>query len=341
MAQFYHNAADKAEELAIKQTDAEREQAQLLFEQTGNAFYEISKLEDGGNMEQAKVAYDQVVDNILADPRFDDNQDVQDFYAEFKDYEPGLGKYVYSVTMYGQKAREQFQNERTTTSRTDKEDAIQARFESRQKLAREKEAATQARFEERMDLSQDKNKLTVKKFTVKREGDIIGYKRQEEKDLKAAKKLITKALTLAKTSKDFTLIDKNLQQSISKWENTSVRAYAELQRYDNYGNIIDRIAGKISKFFAGTMTDDQRLMVIETAQDILNNYINPALDESDDYWRGIASNKEIDPDAIQMYDDLQEIADDVKENRITRKQANFILAKPRFKRQLEKWQQSK
>lgn len=341
IAKIMYDAAGTVSKETAKQTKVEREQYGLLMETAGNAFYDIAQLEQTGNKEQAKTLYEQTTNRLLADPRFEDNEKIQKTLSQFKNYQPGLGKYLYATTMLGKKARDQFQQERVTGARAGKEEAIQARHEERIALAKDRVAGVQARFEERMDVSKAAHNLTVEKFKVKSVDGILEYKRQEEKDLKAHKKSAVKLLTLVRTSKNHALTGKLLQQGLSKLENTSVRALAELDKFANYGDLIERTKGTISQFLTGEPGQEQIDIAAETLNNILTNYIIPALDESDDNWRAVAANRGLDPDLIEMYDTIDDVAEDVKENRITRKQANTILAKPRFKGQLKAWQQTK
>jgi hypothetical protein len=86
---------------------------------TGNNFQQISKLEEQGKFSEAERLFNQTSNFILNDPRFENNEEVQRFYSGFSEYQPGMGKFLYISTMYGKKARDQFQKEAPTQTKFD------------------------------------------------------------------------------------------------------------------------------------------------------------------------------------------------------------------------------
>jgi hypothetical protein len=70
---------------------------------------EAAQLEDAGDTIAAKQAYEQNMNNILSDPSFKDNPDVQKFFNHYKDYQPNRAKFVYSISFLGQKSRNDYE----------------------------------------------------------------------------------------------------------------------------------------------------------------------------------------------------------------------------------------
>jgi len=109
--QFFMDFGQKLKKYTANQTKEEREQDNALYELVGGPFREIAKMEDEGNTQGARAAYETVVRRLLDDPRFAENDKVQQFIKNFSNYEPGLGKYMYLSSSYGKKARDQLQRE--------------------------------------------------------------------------------------------------------------------------------------------------------------------------------------------------------------------------------------
>ena len=357
-AKLYYDLANKSYDHAVNQSKDQRNQSQLIYELAGNNFYKIAKLEDSGNTGQAKALYDQTRDLILNDPRFSRDQEIQNVFQQFKNYQPGLGTFIYASTMYGQKAREQFIREHAqhggaaTTFTMDTSDgyrgvfskadgsfidyARDAKGEPLKAFKAKKEENIGERFAERLGISQEKLSLDKQKQNFKSTDDIIRFKNQETKDLRTSKDALERALSLADTKENLPLIDKLLKQGLSKWENTSVRAYAELQQFANVGDLEQRVAGYFSQKLFGKMIPEQRTMIKDTARLLLDKYVNPGLNIQTQYWRRLASERNLDPDQIAPYQTKEEVAQDLKAGTIkTREQAIKILSKPRFKWQTQ------
>lgn len=354
IAKQFYDMSNYYTDLASKESKQERDYAQQMFANMGNNFYQIAKLEDQGNQDQAKALYNQTKDLIMKDPRFGNDPHVQQFFQMFPEYQPGLGKYIYTTTMYGQKARDQFQEQYPPekagdagTYTKDTNEGFVGVFDKgtnefikylkgpdgkpMKTFAAGKEAAIQSRYEGKMQALEAKQKLTNQKFVVNSTDKIITYKRQEEKDLKQVRSSLQRAIVLADKGENMPLVDKLLKQGVSKLENTSIRAYAELQQFANIGDLTDRISGNLSQFLFGEMTDSQRKMILDTTKTLLKDFINPELDQSNDYWRRIASESGFDPDQVATYKTKEEVGRDLQNGIISREQAARILAKPRFK----------
>ena len=348
-SKFIYGLADQTLEHVRTQTKEQRQLSEKLFELTGANFRQVAKLEQSGHPEQAKELFNQTRDFILSDERFNKDPNVQKFYTQFKDYKPGLGNYIYLATQYSAQARNAL-NKTMAGGQTFRETGADgytrvynkadgsfidyARDEKGNPIkafAAGKEEHIQARFEERQTQIAKRDEFTHQKFNVKSTFDILKYKRQEEKDLQEAKNSIERAKTLAKEGKNLALVDKLLKQGVSKWENTSVRAYAELEQFRNYGDIVDRLAGTLSQFGKGEMTARQRQMLLETGDTLLKNFINPQLQNSNTYWRRIGAEQGLDPDQIGPYKTKEEVGQDLATGTIDEQTAIKILQKPRFK----------
>lgn len=106
------NLGQKMREHALKQSQEDRDEAQLLSEQTANPFGNVSRLEDEGKIDEAKQLYDQTINFVLNDPRYKDNEMIQQFYGGMREYKKNRGKLIYLTTMAGNKSRDQAQKER-------------------------------------------------------------------------------------------------------------------------------------------------------------------------------------------------------------------------------------
>jgi len=111
VAGVLYKASVESEKQARLMNPKEREQQQLLYESVGNTFFDVAQMEDAGKGDLAKQYYEQTMDNLINDPRFQDNEQMQQLFNQFKDYRSGMGKYMYTTTMLGKKARDQFQKE--------------------------------------------------------------------------------------------------------------------------------------------------------------------------------------------------------------------------------------
>lgn len=353
-AKMYYDMSSYYTDLARKETKEQRDLSQQMFANMGNNFYQIAKLEDQGNKDQAKALYNQTKDLIMKDPRFANDPEVKQFFQMFPEYQSGLGKYIYTTTMYGQKARDQFQREypaekpgvATTYTKPTKDGYIGVYDKGTNEFvkyltgpdgkpmktfAAGKEEAIQGRYEGKQKIQEEKVALGIKKLDFNSTDKIIASKRLVDKDLKQAQSSLKRALLLADKGENMPLVDKLLKQGVSKLENTSIRAYAELQQFANFGDLTDRISGNLSQFFFGEMTEDQRNMLLDTTRTLLNEFVDPSLQESNDYWRRIAAERGLDPDQITTYQTKEEVGRDLKAGIISREQAAKILAKPRFK----------
>lgn len=367
-SQYFLDLGIRTKEYMKKQTAAEKADAELLFEVTANPLREVVKLEDKGEFDKAEQRYKQIIPEILADPRFRNNDKIQQFYSGLAEYKPGRGKFIYTTTMYGKKARDQFQKSLTGTKGSDyrrytdadgmvwevnrldetdrhligpswtaeKEKAIQERATAQAAIAekRIKLAEDNARrADERIGMQREKLNQTQQKFKLTSTDQIIKFLNQETKDLKEVKTGLERALTLATSGGDMALVDKLLKQAMSKWENTSVRAVAELDQFSpaKIGNLEERIAGSISLFFKGEMTDTQRQKVIETAKTLYDKVVTPALTMQDDYWRRLAADRGLDPDQVKQYKTKEEVGEAFRRGDINENQAALILSKSRFK----------
>lgn len=329
-AKTYYDLAEKTRVRTAEQTKEERKRADQLMEVSAGPMKEVSELEEQGTPESMQAAaekFNEIRDFIMRDPRFAKSEGIKKFFGAYPEYQPGIGKYMYTVSMMGGKARDQQQKEGKQGGIEDRAKAIAERHKDRIKLSEE----SGKRADTRIKMQEEKQALTERKFDVNTTDKILTAKRQEEKDIKKVKLSLVKALKLAEAGKNFPLVDKLLQQSMSKWENTSVRAYAELERFKGYGDISERIAGHISQFFSGDMTVNQRQMAIETAKSLLNDFVSPVLDESGDYWRRIASERGLDPDQVSPYGSKEEVGEDYRDGIISRETAEKILQKARFK----------
>jgi hypothetical protein len=111
-AKQFYDVADQLYKRINDETPEEWKQSTLLMETTGNQFEQISRLEDSGNYAQAKKQFEDTRQMIMNDPRIAQNPQVAQFYQQFNQYQPGLGTYIYSSTMMGKKARDQYLQDR-------------------------------------------------------------------------------------------------------------------------------------------------------------------------------------------------------------------------------------
>ena len=116
-AKFFADMGEKALTHAENQTKEQRLQAEQIYEVIGNNFKQASDMEDTGNFESAQKLYSETMQRLQTDPRFKQNQDVQNLLTTFSQYRPGLGHHMYISTMYGQKARDQLQKETPKSSK--------------------------------------------------------------------------------------------------------------------------------------------------------------------------------------------------------------------------------
>lgn len=115
IANMYYDLAEKARERAATETKEERKRADQLMEVSAGPIKAVSELEEQGKMKEAAAKYDEIRDFIMKDPRFAENEHIMKFYEASPEYQPGIGKYMYTATMMGGKARDQFQKEQATT----------------------------------------------------------------------------------------------------------------------------------------------------------------------------------------------------------------------------------
>ncbi len=347
MAKVMFDRAEKTDERIKQETATEKEQAEQALEMAFSPLTNVIKLQEAGNTEQAKTAYNSFIDRVSNDPRFADNKNVQTLVQSFGTYSPGLAKYLYATTAFGKNAREQM----TKTEGTYKEKDAQGRTVISRKGTGEfvgyvtgpdgkpiidykvtKEAAVKKRAEDRLAQQQTVQTQNKAKFDITNTDSIMRYKRQEDGDLNEVKGMFERAFLLAKKG-NFELSDKLLQQAMSKWENTSVRAQAELEKFSpqKIGDLKQRIANSIKMFFAGEMTETTRKTILDTAETLLNEYVKPQLDKSNTYWRRIADERGLDPDQVTPYKTKEEVGEDLRAGTISRKTAERILGKSRFK----------
>lgn len=347
LAKVYYQMAEKTDEKIKDQTALEKKQSEQVMEIAFRPLASVVKLQEAGNTEQAKTAYNQFMERISSDPRFADSEDVQKLVQHFGTYNPGLAKYLYTTTSYVKNAREQM----AKTEGTYKEKDAQGRTVISRKGTGEfvgyvtgpdgkpiidykvtKEAAVKKRAEDRLAQQQTVQTQNKAKFDITNTDSIMRYKRQEDGDLNDVKGMFERAFLLAKKG-NFELSDKLLQQAMSKWENTSVRAQAELEKFSpqKIGDLKQRIANSIKLFFAGEMTETTRKTILDTAETLLNDYVKPQLDKSNTYWRRIADERGLDPDQVTPYKTKEEVGEDLRAGTIGRETAERILGKSRFK----------
>lgn len=348
LAQVYYQIAERTDEKIRNQTATEKKQSEQVTEMAFRPLANVVKLQEAGNTEQAKAAYNQFMDRIASDPRFEDSKDVQMLVQKFGTYQPGLAKYLYTTTAYGKNAREQMAKTEGTYTKVMGDGKIGTYKKNTNEFVgylrdekgdpmtdyrATKEAAVQKRSEKKIEQQQTVQTQNKAKFDIKNTDSIMRYKRQEDSDLGDIKSSLERAFVLAEKGQNLALVDKLLQQGMSKWENTSVRAQAELEKFapQKIGGLKDRIANSIKLFFAGEMTETTRKTILDTARTLLNEYVEPQLTKSNTYWRRIADERGLDPDQITPYKSKEEVGEDFRAGTISRKTAERILGKSRFK----------
>jgi hypothetical protein len=348
LAKIYYQIAEKTDRRIKEQTATEQQETEQMLEMAFGPLSNVIKLQEAGNTEQAQAAYGQLMDRISGDPRFADNKDVQMLVQRFGTYEPGLAKYLYTTTSYGKNAREQQSKAEGTYKKLDAEGRTAILKKDTGEFVgyvtgpdgqpiidyrATKEAGVQKRAEARIKQRATVQEQNKAKFDIKNTDSILRYKRQEDADLGDIKSSLERAFILAEKGQDMALVDKLLQQGMSKWENTSVRAQAELEKFapQKIGGLKDRIANHLKLFFTGEMTETTRGTILDTARTLLNEYVDPQLEKSNTYWRRIGDERGLDPDQIAAYKTKEEVGDDYRAGTISRATAERILAKPRFK----------
>lgn len=347
MAKVMFDQAEQSDKRIKQETATEKEQAEQALEMAFSPLTNVIKLQEVGNMGQAKAAYKDFIDRVSNDPRFVDNKNIQTLVQNFGTYSPGLAKYLYATTAFGKNARELS----SKTEGTDKKLDAEGRTVITKKGTGEfvdyirgpdgepivdykvtKEAAVKKRAESRLEQQKEVRAQNKAKFNITNTDSIIRFKRQEDSDLKEIKGMFERAFLLAKEGK-FDVSDKLLQQAMSKWENTAVRAQAELEKFDprKIGALNERVANSIRMFFVGNMSDVTRAKILTTAKVLFNDYVTPQLDKSDTYWRSIADERGLDPDQITPYKTKEEVGLDLQAGTISEETAFRILSKPRFK----------
>jgi hypothetical protein len=106
------NLRKDAEDRARTQTQDEINRENEMNATIGNMLYGASQLEDSGNIPAAEAEYNNVVNFIANDPRFNSTESVQQFLQAHSTYQPGLAKLMYFATEVGAKARDQLQKEK-------------------------------------------------------------------------------------------------------------------------------------------------------------------------------------------------------------------------------------
>jgi hypothetical protein len=110
-AKIFYAASEKQQEQEFKETKKEGEIRDLLYETAGNALYDAMQLEQAGNDEQAQMKYEQTMDRIAQDSRFQSDKMLQRTLRQHREWQPGLARYMWTSTMLGKKSRDQMQKE--------------------------------------------------------------------------------------------------------------------------------------------------------------------------------------------------------------------------------------
>jgi hypothetical protein len=97
------NLQDQAQNLS--QTD--RDNADYLYAKLLDPMREVSLLEDAGSRKEARELFTKNIAAILEDDRVKGNKSLHQFFKSLSEYRFGSGKFIYSMTMYGKKARDQ------------------------------------------------------------------------------------------------------------------------------------------------------------------------------------------------------------------------------------------
>lgn len=94
------------------------------------------------------------------------------------------------------------------------------------------------------------------------------------------------------------LNSQQLQSVLANLAATKVRAQAELNKYGNFGDLLTRFFGAVSKLGTGTYTKEQRSQILKLADDLERNVLAPARARVTDLAKRRAKFGEIPEDLI-------------------------------------------
>ena len=107
-AQMYYGLQEKEDKKIADETDTERKNFIQLAEVIGNTLEGVVKVEEAGNLPDAKKLWEQSVNTLLKNPLIKKNPKIFDYLKNNSDYEPNKAKILYASTSLGGKARDQY-----------------------------------------------------------------------------------------------------------------------------------------------------------------------------------------------------------------------------------------
>lgn len=158
--------------------------------------------------------------------------------------------------------------------------------QEREDRIREQKKRDEQYKRENLKLAKDRYDLSVKglefknkQFTKDVQDDLNKRFTDSVKPVNEFSRKVKTALDIV-SKPDFNSLDNaTLQQALSGIVGSSVRAQAELDKFGNLGSLPERVAGSVSKFVTGEITDGQRQFI----QESLLSYLENAAKEVDAY----------------------------------------------------------
>lgn len=127
------------------------------------------------------------------------------------------------------------------------------------------------------------------KFT----GELSDRYSRDVKPLSELQLNINKAKSLA--AEDTPAGDIALQQTLTQLSRGARSTNAQMQAYGNFGDLPQKIVGKINRFLTGKYTPEQRQQVIELLDQLQNQVVTPSIEGANKYFTGIATRHNLDP----------------------------------------------
>lgn len=203
------------------------------------------------------------------------------------------------------------------------DDEIQRRDVLSGKEGRAPTKGTAERFEKRLNFNISKQLYVAKKDRMKA---TTVYRKEAKKDL-GDLKAMDSAIRMGLKNLEIggPVGSKNVKIALSQIAGSKVRALAQMQEFSNYGNLVQRVTGKVTDWISGGYSAEQKQMAKEIFTELRDSITGPGIKESNNFYRTLAKDSGLDPHNVVPFESREGVRDAMDSNLLTYEQAKRII----------------
>lgn len=182
---------------------------------------------------------------------------------------------------------------------------------------------TAERFEKRLNFDINKQLYVAAKDRMKA---TTVYRKEAKKDL-GDLKAMDAAISMGLKNLEIggPVGSKNVKIALSQIAGSKVRALAQMQEFSNYGNLVQRVTGKVTDWISGGYSVDQKEMAREIFTELRDSITQPGIQESNNFYRTLAKDSGLDPHNVVPFESRGGVRDAMDANLLTYEQAKRII----------------